>query len=92
MNFEERDKPIIKNISSNIIRAERAKEYASRIGYLSEIVKEATTFAFILKNRGDFEHSKQYLETTINVNKIITDAIQREYNSVFTSFCMEEEK
>ena len=92
MNFEEKDKPLIKSISSNIIRAERVEDDTSKIGYLAEIVKESFSFGILLKNRGDFNHSKEYIETAVNCNKILRDILQREYDSVFVSFHMEEDK
>lgn len=69
MNFEERDKLLIKSINSNIIRAERTEEGVSRLKYLTKVVIDAVAFSLILKIRGDFEHSKEYIETAINANK-----------------------
>lgn len=69
MNFEERDKHFIKSINSNIIRAERVEEDASRLEYLTKVVNDAAVFSLILKNRGDFEHSEEYIETALNVHK-----------------------
>ena len=77
MNFEEKDKHFIKSINSNIIRAERAEEDALRMGYLTKVVNDAAFFSLVLKNRGDFEHSKEYIETALNVNKEIDDILQR---------------
>lgn len=77
MNFEERDKPFIKDINSNIIRAERAEDDASKFEYLTKVVNDAAVFSLVLKNRGDFEHSKEYIETALNVNKEIDDILQR---------------
>jgi len=71
MNSEESDKPFIRDISSNIIRAERAEKDISKIEYLIKVVNDAAVFSIVLKNRGDFEHSLEYIETPINANKEI---------------------
>lgn len=92
MNFKEEDKPITKSINSNMVRAERTEEDISRLEYLTKVVSDATVFSIILKNRGDFEHSKKYIETAININDIIRNILQREYNSIFTSYYMEKDK
>ena len=92
MFFEESDKALIKNINSNLIRAERAEEDILRIKYASKVVNDAIAFSLILKNRGDFKHSKEYIETAISVNRVITNMLRREYKLVFMLCYNEKEK
>lgn len=92
MNFEERDKAFIKSINSNLLRAESSEEDASRIKYSIEVVNDATVFSLILKERGDFKHSREYIETAMNVNRVIMNMLQREHNLVFMLCYSEKEK
>lgn len=71
MNFEERDKSFIKDINSNIIRARQTENPTSKIYFLVKVVNDAMVFSIVLKNRNDYEHSLEYIETSINVNKEI---------------------
>ena len=91
MNFEENDKPLIKSISSNIIRIGRAEDYISKVKYLTKVVEEATIFSSILKDRGDFEHSKEYIETAMNIHRMLGNIIQNKYNLIFAGYYMEKE-
>ena len=72
MKFEEHDKPFIKGINSNIIRTDRAKELISKIEFLKEVANDAAVFSIILKNRGDYEHSTEYIDTALSANIEIT--------------------
>ena len=77
MKFEERDKSFIKGINSNILRAERTEEPISKIWFLAQIVNDATVFSIILKNRGDYEHSTEYINTALNANKETANIFMR---------------
>lgn len=76
MNFEEGDKPHIKSINSNIIRVGQIENPTSKIYFLVKIVNDAMVFSVILKNRGDFKHSLEYIETSINANKEIKPLLE----------------
>ena len=76
MNFEERDKSFIKDINSNIIRGGQIEDFSSKIYFLVKVVNDAMVFSIILKNRGDYEHSLQYIETSINANKEIRTILE----------------
>lgn len=92
MKFEERDKPLIKNINSNLIRAERTEEDVSRLEYLTKVVNDASFFSLVLKNRGDLKHSMEYIETAMNVNRVITNILQRAHDLSFTLYHKEKEE
>jgi hypothetical protein len=92
MIFEERDKPIIKNINSNLIRAEQSEDTVTRIQYSTEVVKDAMFFSLVLKNRGDYKHSWEYVNTALNVNRVITNMIRREQELVYAKRIEEEQK
>ena len=90
MNFEENDKPFIKAINSNIIRAEQSEDSITKIQYGTEVVKDAMSFSNILKKRGDYKHSFEYVNTALNVNRLITNMIQSEQEHVYAKRIEEE--
>lgn len=92
MNFEERDKPIIKNINSNLIRVEQSEDTVTRIQYSTEVVKDAMSFSIVLKTRGDYKHSWEYVNTALNVNRVTTNMIRREQELVYAKRIEEEQK
>ena len=83
MNFEERDKPLIKDINSNIIRAGLTElNPSSKIYFLTNVVNDAMVFSIILKNRNDYKHSLEYIKTSINANKEIKAVLKSIFEDI----------
>ena len=88
MNFEERDKPFINDINSNIVRAGYEKlNPTSEIYFLAKVVNDAMVFSIVLKNRGDYEHSLEYIETSINANKEIKTVLKGIFEDIKEKRC-----
>lgn len=92
MDFEEKDKLLIKAINSNIIRAEQSEDTITKIQYGIAVIKDAMSFSLVLKTRGDYKHSFEYVNTALNINRIITDMICIEQELVYTKLIEEELK
>ena len=69
MNFKEEDKVLIKRINSDLIHILQVEESISKIEFLVKVENDAALFSIILHNRGDNEHSKEYIATALNANK-----------------------
>lgn len=83
MDFEERDKPFINEINSNLIRIVQSVDTVIRIQYATNVVNDAMFFSRVLKTRGDYKHPFEYLTTALNGNRVITNMIRREHDLVY---------
>ena len=90
MNFKERDKSFIKDINSNIIRVGQVEDSTSKIYFLAKVVNDGMVFSIVLKNRCDYKHSLQYIETSINANKEIKTILEGIFDNI--KECKKEDK
>jgi len=71
MIFKERDKAILKRITSNLLYAQRAeldKMPVQEMVFLSQVIMDSVLFGDILTKREDYMHAKEYMQVAIECN------------------------
>jgi len=75
MDFREHDKPILKDINSNLLQAQRTDNPVAKLEYFLKVANASVIFAYVLRNRKDYEHAMEYIRQAEKINKDIADLI-----------------
>ena len=71
MNFKDEDMEIIKRINSNSIHAQQSEsnnDPVAEVTFLSLVISDSVTFAELLWQRNDYEHTTEYVQNGIECN------------------------